>query len=311
MVAPATAAKSGLAHPDLRKPEPAHGSEQGGQNASMSSSPASVLTSPPSAGGEATATAELQRQLAWLQQRVQELEQSQSELEAFVHSVAHELRTPLSAADTFCKLLQETLAPLSQDEVRSAEQYASRLRTGLQHMGELISALLMLSRASNTTLQGEPVILSALALEVLDGLGARAPQRAHRLEVQPGLSAWGDRVLLRQLLENLLGNAWKFSDRCAQVHIELGRQPMAQGGAFYVRDHGAGFDMAQAHRLFQPFERLHSTAEFAGTGIGLATVRRIVARHGGQVYAEASPGQGATFFFTLAGPEPVQPLPTP
>ncbi len=268
----------------------------------MCLSPASVSTSPPSAGREETDTAELQ-------QRVRELEQTQSELEAFVHSVAHELRTPLSAADTFCKLLQETLALLPQDQARSAEQYASRLSTGLQHMGELISALLMLSRASNTSLRGEAVDLSALALEVLDGLVAREPQHAHRLEVQPGLSAWGDRALLRQLLENLLGNAWKFSSRCAQVHIELGRQPVAQGGAFYVRDHGAGFDMAQAHRLFQPFERLHGASEFAGTGIGLATVRRIVARHGGQVHAQASPGLGATFFFTLAGSEPVQPLP--
>lgn len=274
----------------------------------MRPSPASVSTSPPPAGREATEAAELRRQLASMQQRVLQLEQAQCELEAFVHAVSHDLRTPLSAADTFCKLLQETLAQLPQDEARSCEQYARRLSTGLQHMGELISALLMLSRASNTALHGEPVDLSALALEVLDGLKARAPKRAHRLQVQPGLSAWGDRALLRQLLENLLGNAWKFSGQAAQVHIEFGRQPGVQGGAFYVRDHGAGFDMAQAHRLFQPFERLHRGSEFEGTGIGLATVRRIVARHGGQLYAQASPGQGATFFFTLAGPEPVQPL---
>lgn len=249
--------------------------------------------------------AALQRQVGALQQRVAQLEQSQAELEAFASAVAHDLRTPLSAMEGFCSLLESTLAELPQDEARSCEHYALRLRAGLVHMDELVTALLRLSRVATAPLQCECVDLSALAQEVLDGLVARQPQRAHRLQVQPGLQAWGDRALLRQLLANLLGNAWKFSAAQSEVRIEVGRE--APGGAFFVRDHGAGFDMGQAQRLFQPFERLHSAVQFEGTGVGLATVRRIVRRHGGQVHAHSAPGAGATFFFTLG--EPAHPTP--
>jgi signal transduction histidine kinase len=166
-------------------------------------------------------------------------------------------------------------------------------------MGELVDGLQRLSRATTAPLVRQPLDLSALALEVLDGLRVRDPARACQWSVQPALVAQGDRALVRQLLENLLGNAWKYSAGQALTRIAVGREPGPRG-AFYVRDHGAGFDMAQAERLFQPFERLHSASEFPGTGIGLYTVRRIAQRHGGQVRAQASPGAGAHFFFTLA-----------
>lgn len=237
-----------------------------------------------------------------LAQRLAQLQQSHDELQAFSSAVAHELRTPLHAMQSFCSLLQETLTELPAQPARhSCELYADRLQLGLAHMGDLVEGLLRLSRASSAPLRAEPVDLSALALELIDGLVARHPTQAHQCTVQPGLQARGDRLLLRQLLENLLGNAWKFS--AAQggvVRIEFGREPGPQG-AFFVRDQGPGFDLAQtqAQRLFQPFERLPEARDVPGTGVGLATVRRIVTRHGGRVHAASSPGAGATFFFTL------------
>jgi signal transduction histidine kinase len=253
-----------------------------------------------------------QAELAALRARVAQLECAQRELETFTSAVAHDLRTPLSAVDGFCALLQDTLADMPGEPARSCVHYAARVQAGLQHMGEMVDALLALARTSQVVLRPEPVDLSGLAGEALDGLQAREPERSCRCRVQPGLQAWGDRTLLRQVLENLLGNAWKFSARRDSVEIEVGRQPDAQGGAFFVRDHGAGFDMEQAGRLFQPFERLHSAAEFPGTGMGLATVRRILARHGGQIRVQSAPGQGATFFFTLGAPDArAQPGPTP
>lgn len=263
----------------------------------------------PRTGAGAADIEALRLELAQLQQRIVQLEQTQAELEAFTAAVSHDLRTPLSAIDGFCSLLEDELLTLPGETAERCTRYARRARAGLGQMSALIDALLQLSRAGHAPLRAEAVNLSALALEVLDGLKAREPRRAHVLSVQPGLVAWGDRALLRLVLENLLGNAWKFSAACAQVQMEFGRQAVAEGGAYFVRDWGAGFDMAQAARLFQPFERLHPAAEFAGTGIGLATVRRVMDRHGGQVRAQAHPGAGATFFFTLpeAGPGPAQP----
>ena len=236
--------------------------------------------------------------------RVAELEQSLAQWQAFAASVSHELRTPLAALGSFCGLIEAQLAQLPQDEARQCERHLQRVRAGLDHLGELVSALMRLSRASTVALATEAVDLSALASEVLDALVAREPQRPRLLSVQPGLAAWGDRMLLRQLLDNLLGNAWKFSARQAQVHIEVGRQDHASPEpVFFVRDHGAGFDARLAARLFQPFERLHASADYPGTGIGLATARRIVERHGGKIWAAAA-DPGAVFFFTL-GARPV------
>lgn len=229
----------------------------------------------------------------------QRLEGVGAESEAFTAAVAHELRTPLSAMESFCTLLQQSLADIpDHPSRRSSQSYADRLHAGIRQMGEQVEALTRLSRASAADLKIEDVDLSALARELLDALLARHPGVTHDLSVQAGLLVRGDRALLRVLLENLLGNAWKFSAGQPVVRIAFGREP-GEGGAYFVRDHGVGFDMAQASRLFQPFERLHAHAAFAGTGVGLATVRRIVGRHAGQVRAVGRPGEGATFYFSL------------
>jgi light-regulated signal transduction histidine kinase (bacteriophytochrome) len=167
-------------------------------------------------------------------------------------------------------------------------------------MGELIDAMLSLAQVSRSSLAWETVDLSAKAEALLSALQEREPVRVARFEVQPGLVAQGDARLLRQVLCNLLGNAWKFSAGKACTCITLGRMAGSEGGeVYFVRDNGAGFDMAYAEKLFGAFQRLHTEAEFAGTGIGLATVQRIVARHGGKVWADSVQGEGATFYFTL------------
>lgn len=251
--------------------------------------------SPLDAGGVQAAALE-QPPLVALQERVAQLEQAQAELEAFTAAAAHDLRTPLCAMDGFCRLLEESLAELGPHPARSdCERYTNRIRAGLTQMGELVEGMLRLSRASSAALKVEPLDLSAMARELLDAMRAREPGRACAVQVTPGLHAEGDLVLVQQLLENLLGNAWKFSAQQPLTHIEFGRD----GAEFFVRDQGAGFDAAHAARLFQPFERLHSASQFAGTGVGLATVRRIAERHGGRVRAESCPGEGATFFFSL------------
>ena len=230
-------------------------------------------------------------------QRTAQLKQAHDEMEAFAYSVSHDLRTPLSAIDGFSSLLEHALEDLPDELARDARRYLSRIRSGVHHMGDLIEALLSLARLSRVPLQVLPVDLSRLASEVLQALHERDPGRAVELTVQPGLTARGDPRLLKQLLENLLGNAWKFSNRQALTRIAFGRDEAT--GAYFVRDNGAGFDMAHAQRLFNPFQRLHTPAEFEGTGIGLATVRRIVSRHGGEVRGVAQPDQGAIFCFTL------------
>jgi PAS domain S-box-containing protein len=233
-----------------------------------------------------------------VQQRTAQLQAANKELEAFSYSVSHDLRTPLSSIDGFSGLLGKALAAGATSE-RSAH-YLARIRAGVVQMGELIDALLTLARLSRTSLRWAPVDLSALAQKVLDGCREREPERQVALDIEPALLAQGDPQLLQQLLDNLLGNAWKFSGKQAQARISFRRESAADGEAVYaVQDNGAGFDMAYAEKLFGPFQRLHTAAEFAGTGIGLATVQRIVARHGGRVWAESAPERGATFYFTL------------
>jgi light-regulated signal transduction histidine kinase (bacteriophytochrome) len=167
-------------------------------------------------------------------------------------------------------------------------------------MGELIDAMLTLAQVSRSSLRWERVDLSALALALLAGYREREPDRAANLQVEPGLASHGDPRLLKQVLDNLLGNAWKFSARQACTDISFGHETGKDGETVYfVRDQGAGFDMAYVEKLFGAFQRLHSLSEFAGTGIGLATVHRIITRHGGKVWAESQPGQGTTFYFTL------------
>ena len=241
-----------------------------------------------------------------VQQRTAQLEYANQELRAFSYSVSHDLRSPLSAVDGFSDLLERALANTPDDPLsKSSRHYLSRIREGVSQMGELIDALLTLAQVSRSSLRWEPVNLSALADALLHDLQEREPDRATQLQVEPGLQAQGDARLLKQVLDNLLGNAWKFSAGQARTEISFGQQRGSKGETVYfVRDKGAGFDMRFAEKLFGPFQRLHGVSEFAGTGVGLATVQRIVVRHGGAIWAESAVGHGATFYFTLGTSAP-------
>lgn len=233
-----------------------------------------------------------------VRQRTAQLQAANQELEAFSYSVSHDLRTPLNTIDGFSKLLGKEIGASAATE--RGKHYLARVRAGVVQMGELIDALLSLAQVSRTSLRRESVDLSALAETVLNAYREREPGRAAQLAIQPGLVVQGDPGLLRQVLENLLGNAWKYSSKQPQTHIIFRRESGPDGVAVYtVRDHGAGFDMAYSDKLFGVFQRLHTASEFEGTGIGLATVHKIITRHGGRVWAESAPGQGATFYLTL------------
>jgi signal transduction histidine kinase len=197
-------------------------------------------------------------------------------------------------------LLEDEGGSISQD----GRDLLERIRAAAGRMGLLIDDLLQLSRVSRAELRREPVDLSALGREVLEELRRREPERDVTVEVAPGVRALGDARLLRIVLENLLGNAWKFTSKRTGARITLFSEEREGRTDYAVRDNGVGFDMAYASKLFSPFQRLHKPAEFPGTGIGLATVQRIIHRHGGHIEAESSPGQGATFRFTLGESKP-------
>ncbi|MGC4082175.1 MAG: ATP-binding protein [Vicinamibacterales bacterium] len=237
---------------------------------------------------------------ATLEQRVadraRELEATNRELEAFSYSVSHDLRAPLRAIDGFSLALLEDEALRLSDSGRVDLQ---RIRSAAQRMGELIDALLHMSRLLREPMDLEPVDLSALANQVADDLTVASPARRTQIHVAPGLVATGDRRLLRAMLMNLIENALKFSAHEPDPRIEIGACEADGRSVIVVRDNGAGFDMAYADKLFVPFERLHRSGEFPGTGIGLATVHRIVSRHGGRIWAHGEPGRGATFFVEL------------
>ncbi len=219
------------------------------------------------------------------------------ELEAFSYSVSHDLRSPLSSIDGFSQLLAKQIDTSGNDKLR---HYLSRIQAGAKQMGQLIADLLALSQVSRAQLRVEPVDLSALAHGILAECQLRQPARQLVLHIESGMRVQADAGLLRVVLDNLLGNAWKFSALQARAEISVGQALDAAGQqGFFVRDNGVGFDMAYADKLFTPFQRLHAVSEFAGTGIGLATVKRVIDRHGGRLWAESAPGRGATFFFTL------------
>ncbi len=224
-----------------------------------------------------------------------ELERANRELEAFSYSVSHDLRAPLRAIDGFARALVEECA---EGLGGSGEDYVNRIRKGAGRMGELIESLLQLSRLSLAPMNDEEVSLSVLATGVVDDLRRAHPARSVGVGIEEGLAAYGDRRLLNVVLVNLIGNAWKFTSKAAEPRIDVGRSS-AGDRPFFVRDNGAGFDPGYASRLFSPFQRLHRADEFEGTGIGLATVQRVIARHGGRIWAEAKIDQGATFYFTL------------
>ena len=237
--------------------------------------------------------AELEDRVA---QRTMELKVANRELESFAYSVSHDLRTPLRALDGFSQAVIEDYADRLDDTGRD---YLQRIRRGSQRMGDLIDALLDLSRVSRGELQQERVDLSAMAAEIAASLRERAPERKVSIAIEPGLVAQGDPRLLRALLQNLLANAWKFTGRSRDARIEFARHADNGRSCFFVRDNGAGFDMTFASKLFGAFQRLHDAKEFEGTGVGLATAQRIVHRHGGEIWAEGAPQKGASFYFTL------------
>ena len=228
-----------------------------------------------------------------------QLEASNKELEAFAYSVSHDLRAPLRAVAGFSTALREDFGPQLPPD---AQGYLDRIQAAVTRMGRLIDDLLDLARVARSELRVEWVDLSALAAAAIDELRHSQPDRLIVITLQPGLTAAGDSRLLRQVLDNLLGNAWKFTSRRADATLEFGAQAGAEGEApvYFVRDNGAGFDMAHANQLFTAFQRLHAAHEFPGSGVGLATVERIILRHGGRVWARSAVDQGATFFFTLA-----------
>ncbi len=230
--------------------------------------------------------------------RTSELEVSNKELEAFSYSVSHDLRAPLRTVDGFSLALEEDYGA-GLDE--TALNYLQRIRASVQHMGHLIDALLQLSRITRADLNRETVDVTAMSSEIMREIEQQDPDRRIDVSIQPGLKTSADPRLLRVALQNLLGNAVKFTARTPDAKIVLGQQPDSK--AFYVRDNGAGFDMQYADKLFTAFQRLHGDREFRGSGIGLATVARVIRRHHGDIQAKGDVGKGATFWFTLEEPE--------
>lgn len=236
-----------------------------------------------------------------LQQAIIELKAVNKELEAFSYSVSHDLRAPLRSIDGFSQaLLEDCLEQLDA----TGQDYLRRIRAATQRMGQLIDDLLTLSRVTRSDLRKESVDLSRLASRICIHLQQLYPERPVEFEIQPHLFVHGDARLLQVVLDNLLNNAWKFTTGQTQARIEFGATEAENGTpVYFVRDNGVGFDMVFVNKLFKPFQRLHRMQEFPGNGIGLATVQRIIHRHGGQVWAEGDLNQGATFSFTLAAEE--------
>jgi PAS domain S-box-containing protein len=228
--------------------------------------------------------------------RTEELAHTNAELEQFTYSVSHDLRAPLRSVDGFSQVLLEDYAPGLDEE---GQDYLRRVRAASQRMGELIDDLLELSRLNHSSVREETVDLGVLAKAFAEDLRQSQPDRQVEFVIEEGLVVQGDRRLLRVALNHLLDNAWKFTQNHPRAKIELGVRQGDGEPTYFVSDDGAGFDMAYAGKLFGPFQRLHSSTEFEGRGIGLAAVQRIIHRHGGRVWAEGVVGEGATFYFTL------------
>lgn len=247
---------------------------------------------------------ELRRINADLEQRVAEgarqLEAVNRELESFSYAVSHDLRAPLRSMSGFSQILQES-APPELDE--KSTHYLQRIHEAGQRMSSLIDDLLGLSRIGRSEMTVRPVSLSQLCDDAAAAVRSRYPGHDVAVEIAPDLQVDADARLLRIAMECLLNNAWKFTAHAAQARVVVGVQPGDAGPVYFVRDNGLGFDMAYVNKLFTPFQRLHP--DFPGSGIGLATAQRILARHGGRIWAEAAPNQGATFYFTL--PQPASP----
>jgi signal transduction histidine kinase len=224
------------------------------------------------------------------------LARANRELEAFTASVSHDLRSPLTTIAGQAGLLELSLPDATDEQKRRL----ARIQNSVRQMSELIEALLVLSRISRQTLHREIVDVSALAESIVQDMRQKDPTRNVEVLIQPNMTVHGDRRLVGDLFQNLLSNAWKFTSKTGQARIEIGQS--TGGGTLatlFIRDNGAGFDMAYEQKLFKPFQRLHGSAEFDGSGVGLATVARIIDRHGGRIWAEGKPNEGAVFYFTL------------
>jgi PAS domain S-box-containing protein len=230
--------------------------------------------------------------------RTAQLEMANNDLEAFSYSVSHDLRAPLRIINGFSGLLREHLETRLTNEAKS---YLARIETASHRMGEIIEGLLRLAQATRVKPRYQALDLSDIAREVAADLQTVQPERTVQIVIQAPLRCRGDRQLLQTALENLMGNAWKFTARRTDAQIEVGSTVQGDRRVFFVRDNGAGFDPSRASKVFEAFQRLHSPQEFPGTGIGLATVQRIIRNHGGNIWAEGQSGKGATFYFTLPG----------
>jgi light-regulated signal transduction histidine kinase (bacteriophytochrome) len=248
--------------------------------------------------GYREANSELVATVRALQEAKVEAESANRELEAFSYSVAHDLRAPLRSLDGFSQLVLEDYADKIDAEGRQHLRY---IRESAQEMSLLIDDLLALSRVTRGNFERQAVDLSDIARTVAAKLSARQPERRVEFAIAEGLVGQGDPRLIAIVVENLLGNAWKYSGKRVLARIEVGSVSANGRTAYFVRDNGAGFDMAYVGKLFGAFQRLHNAQEFEGTGIGLATVQRVIRRHGGHIWAQAEVDRGATFFFTLAG----------
>ena len=232
--------------------------------------------------------------------RTAQLQAANKELEAFSYSVSHDLRAPLRHINGFSQALLEDYADKLDAE---GKNYLHEVRNASQEMAQLIDDVLQLARVTRSEMQREEVNLSELARSVIADLQKRNGRQNVSITIKEGLTTRGDKRLLRIVLTNLLGNAWKFTSKQDQAEITFGSEPRNGEVSYFVRDNGPGFDMAYANKLFGAFQRLHTAGEFEGTGIGLATVQRIVYRHGGRVWAEGKLNEGATFYFSLTNPK--------
>lgn len=244
--------------------------------------------------------AEISRHRSNLQElvdeRTSELASVNRELEAFSYSVSHDLRAPLRAIDGFSLALLEDYADSVSVE---AKEYIVRVRNAAQRMGQLIDDLLLLARLSRSDMHIERIDLSKMANEIIEALREANPERKVQVNIQPGVMVMADRKLFKVVMENLLGNAWKYTSKKPEATIDFYAQEIDGETQYVLRDNGAGFDMAYADKMFGAFQRLHGVSEFEGTGVGLATVQRIINRHHGRIWAEGEPGQGARFYFVV------------
>lgn len=231
-----------------------------------------------------------------VEQRTHELQNINKELESFSYSVSHDLRAPLRSIDGFSQALLEDYENQLDD---LGQHYLIRLRTASQTMGELIDNMLILSRVTRHDIQQQTVNMSDIAESIAENLRQQDKARNVTFEFQDELKIQGDAHLIKIMLDNLIGNAWKYSSKTAQAKIEFGKIRQKGEDVYYIKDNGSGFDMKYASKLFVAFQRLHSAIDYAGSGVGLATVYRIVNRHNGRIWAEAAPDKGATFYFTL------------